>query len=116
MNWKKEIDRIELDFQEVTHSSMTAYYTIGKIRFKVNIDYTKGRYDYDTSKYSIDIEMRDGVWWTDDDPTDNAMEFGPGYKEWMFSMIDWLMDEREFLSEYTWGDDNEFNYWSDYGI
>lgn len=115
MNWKKEIDRIELDFQNVDHASMIGYYTIGKIHFKVNIDYWKCEYDFDTSRYSIDIDMKDGVWWTDDDTTDKVMEFGPGYKEWMLSMIEWLMDEREFLSEYIWGDDNEIN-WEDYGI
>lgn len=115
MNWKKEIERIQLDFQNVDHSSMIAYYQIGKIYFMVNIDYTKCCYDHEVGRYSIDIDIKDGVWWTDDDTTDKVMEFGPGYKEWMFSMIDFMMDEYEFLSEYTWSDD-DFNYWSDYGI
>ena len=45
MNWKKEIDRIELDFMEVDHCSMIAYYKIGNIYFKVNIEYWKNNYD-----------------------------------------------------------------------
>jgi hypothetical protein len=44
------------------------------------------------------------------------MEFGPGYKEWMLSMIEHLMDERDFLNEYTWGNDNDDIDWEEYGI
>ena len=117
MNWRKEIDRISLDFQNVDSSSMIAYYKIGDIYFKVDIDYTKCCYDYETGRYSINIEIKDGVWWTDEDTTDKQMEFGNNYKEWMFSMIDFMMDEYDFLSEYTWeSNDDDFNYWADYGI
>jgi hypothetical protein len=34
----------------------------------------------------------------------------------MLNMIDHLMDEREFLSEYTWGNDNDEIDWEEYGI
>ena len=117
MNWKKEIDRIGLDFMDVDHCSMKGHYKIGSIYFIVNIEYWKNNYDFRSCKYDIDIKMVDGVWWTDENTTDKVMEFGPGYKEWMLSMIEWLMDEREFLSEYTWGNDSDNDIdWSDYGI
>jgi len=116
MNWLKEIKRIDLDFMEVDHCSMVGYYQIGNVYFKVNIDYWKNNYDFETSRYDIDINMVDGVWWTDEDPTDKVMEFGPGYKEWMMSMLDCMMDEYEFLSEYTWGNDNDEIDWEEYGI
>lgn len=116
MNWKKEIDRIELEFTNVDHCSMVGHYKNGSTYFQVDIDWCKNNYDFDTSRYDIDITMTDGVWWTDEDTEDKVMEFGPGYKEWMLSMIEWLMDEREFLSEYTWGNDNDEIDWDEYGI
>jgi len=116
MNWKKEIERIELDFMDVDHHSMEAHYKIGKIYFIAKIEWWKNNYDFERCKYDIDIKMVDGVWWTDEDTTDKVMEFGPGYKEWMLNMIECLMDEVEFLSEYTWGNDNDEIDWDDYGI
>jgi hypothetical protein len=44
------------------------------------------------------------------------MEFDPSYKEWMLRMIEHPMDERDFLSEYTWGNDNDEIDWEEYGI
>jgi len=116
MNWKKEIDRIELDFTDVDHCSMIANYKIGKIWFQVDIDWWKNNYDFETARYDIDINMVSGIWWSDDDTNDKVMEFGPGYKEWMLSMIECLIDEVEFLSEYTWGNDNDEIDWEEYGI
>jgi hypothetical protein len=116
MNWKKEVERIDLDFMDVDNCSMEAHYKIGTIYFRIKIDWWKNNYDFETARYDIDIKMVDGVWWTDEEPTDKVMEFGPGYKEWMLSMIECLMDERDFLDEYTWGNDNDDIDWEEYGI
>lgn len=116
MNWKEEIDRIELDFESVDNSSMVAHYKIGDIYFMVNIDYVKCCYDHETARYCIDIAIKDGVWWTDTDTEDKQMEFGSNYKEWMLSMIHFMMYEYDFLHQYTWDNDDDFNYWADYGI
>lgn len=116
MNWKKEVERIDLDFMEVDNCSMQGHYKIGAIYFKVDIEWWKNNYDFDTSRYDIDINVKGGVWWTDESPEDKVMEFEPSYKEWMLNMIDHLMDEREFLSEYTWGNDNDEIDWEEYGI
>jgi len=116
MNWKKEIDRIELDFTDVDHSSMVANYKLGAIYFRIDIDWWKSNYDFETARYDIDINVKSGVWWTDEFPDDKVMEFAPGYKEWMLNMIEYLMDEVDFLSEYTWGNDNDEIDWEEYGI
>jgi hypothetical protein len=116
MNWKKEIDRIDLDFMDVDHHSMEAHYKIANVYFIVQIDWWKNNYDFETARYDIDINVKSGVWWTDNDPEDKVMEFEPSYKEWMLNMIEHLMDEREFLSEYTWGNDNDEIDWEEYGI
>jgi len=39
MNWKKEIERIELDFMDVDHHSMEAHYKIGKVYFIAKIEW-----------------------------------------------------------------------------
>jgi hypothetical protein len=116
MNWKKEIERIDLEFMEVDNSSMEAHYKIGKVYFIVNIEWWKSNYDFETARYDIDINVKSGVWWTDELTDDKVMEFDPSYKEWMLNMIDHLMDERDFLSEYTWGNDNDEIDWEEYGI
>lgn len=116
MNWLKEIKRIDLDFMEVDHLSMVGYYKIGAIYFKIDIDWHKSDYDFETARYDIDIDVKGGVWWTDEFPEDKVMEFDPGYKQWMLNMIECLMDENDFLSEYTWGNDNDEIDWDDYGI
>ena len=116
MNWKKEVERIDLDFMEVDHYSMQGHYKIGAIYFRIDIEWWKNNYDFDTSRYDIDINVKGGVWWTDESPQDKVMEFEPSYKEWMLNMIEHLMDEREFLSEYTWGNDNDEIDWEEYGI
>lgn len=116
MNWKKEYERIGLDFMDVTWDSMTAYYQIGNIGFEVNIEWWKDVYDHESRKHSIDIKIKDGRWHIDMVPGYHEMEFGYGYKEWMLSLLEFCMDEFEFLSEYTWNTEDEFNYWSDYGI
>ena len=116
MNWKKEVERIDLDFMEVDHCSMQGHYKIGAIYFRIDIEWWKNNYDFDTSRYDIDINVKGGVWWTDESPQDKVMEFEPSYKEWMLNMIEHLMDEREFLSEYTWGNDNDEIDWEEYGI
>jgi hypothetical protein len=116
MNWKKEVERIDLDFMDVDHCSMQGHYKIGAIYFRIDIEWWKNNYDFDTSRYDIDINVKGGVWWTDESPEDKVMEFEPTYKEWMLSMIEHLMDEREFLSEYTWGNDNDEIDWEEYGI
>jgi len=116
MNWKKEIERIDLDFMEVDNSSMEAHYKIGKVYFIVQIEWWKSNYDFETARYDIDINVKSGVWWTDEITDDKVMEFDPSYKEWMLNMIEHLMDERDFLSEYTWGNDNDEIDWEEYGI
>ena len=116
MNWLKEIKRIDLDFMDVDHHSMDAHYKIGTVYFRVHIDWWKNNYDYETCRYDIDINVKSGVWFTDDLEGEHVMEFGPGYKEWMMSMLDCMMDEYEFLSEYTWGNDNDEIDWEEYGI
>ena len=116
MNWKKEVERIDLDFMEVDHCSMQGHYKIGAIYFRIDIEWWKNNYDFDTSRYDIDINVKGGVWWTDESPQDKVMEFEPSYKEWMLNMIEHLMDEREFLSEFTWGNDNDEIDWEEYGI
>ena len=84
MNWKKEIERIDLDFMEVDNSSMEAHYKIGKVYFIVQIEWWKSNYDFETARYDIDINVKSGVWWTDEITDDKVMEFDPSYKEWMF--------------------------------
>jgi len=116
MNWKKEIERIDLEFMEVDNSSMEAHYKIGKVYFIVQIEWWKSNYDFETARYDIDINVKSGVWWTDELTDDKVMEFDPSYKEWMLNMIEHLMDERDFLSEYTWGNDNDEIDWEEYGI
>jgi len=116
MNWKKEIERIDLEFMEVDNSSMEAHYKIGKVYFIVNIEWWKSNYDFETARYDIDINIKSGVWWTDELTDYKVMEFDPSYKEWMLNMIEHLMDERDFLSEYTWGNDNDEIDWEEYGI
>ena len=116
MNWKKEVERIDLDFMEVDNSSMEAHYKIGKVYFIVQIEWWKSNYDFETARYDIDINVKSGVWWTDEITDDKVMEFDPSYKEWMLNMIEHLMDERDFLSEYTWGNDNDEIDWEEYGI
>ena len=115
MNWKEEIKRVDLDIHNVTCHDFVAYYTIEDVRFMVNIDFNKTTYDHETGYYGFDIDIVNGVWWTDEDPTDNCMEFSENYKQWMYGMIDYLVYEREFLHEYLTRED-DYNYWSDYGI
>jgi len=116
MNWKKEVERIDLDFMNVDNSSMEAHYKIGAIYFRIDIEWWKSDYDFETARYDIDINVKGGMWWTDEFPDDKVMEFDPSYKEWMLRMIEHLMDERDFLSEYTWGNDNDEIDWDEYGI
>ena len=116
MNWKKEVERIDLDFTAVDHNSMEGHYKLGAIYFRINIDWWKNNYDFETARYDIDINVKSGVWWTDKSPEDKVMEFEPSYKEWMLKMIECMMDEYDFLSDYTWGNDNDEIDWDEYGI
>lgn len=116
MNWKKEVERIDLDFTDVDNCSMEGHYKLGAIYFRINIEWWKSNYDFETARYDIDINIKSGVWWTDEFPNDKIMEFNPGYKDWMLKMIEFMMDEYDFLSEYTWGNDNDEIDWDEYGI
>jgi hypothetical protein len=118
MNWKKEVQRIELDFSNVTFNHFSANYYIGEIEFFVEIEYDKTVFDHEDGKWAIDIEIKEGKWSKIGEDEYYPMEFEPSYKDWMLSMVEHCMDEHEFLSEFTWGDGDFFDFdeWSLYGI
>lgn len=115
MNWKEEIERVSFDVSTWTNDEMSIGYQIGNVLFAIQADYWKDGFDHEEGRFNIDIKLLHGVWWTEEDTTDKEMELTENLKQWILGMLNYLITERDFLFNYLTEED-DFNYWCDYGI
>lgn len=114
---KQEYARIRFNVFEYDSEKMTCEYQLGEMIFFVDLEWETTNFDDEEQLYDYIVNPVSGCYFIESDQlTEYPLEFGTKYKEWINEMVKLHYYETEFLFDYLQRDEDEAQYYWEYGV